>query len=91
MQAVAVKTGAVEREVQQFVPGKIGKELEIKEETEENNLLEDTSNKDFTINTVTENTTEEGLMEEMVNENKQVLGSNLVTYFILHMFSDCQC
>jgi hypothetical protein len=85
MQAEAVKTGAVEREVQQFVPGKIGKEKEIKEETEENNLLEDTSNKDFIINTVTENTTEEVLMEEMVTENKQVHVSKLVTYFIIFL------
>ena len=70
MQAEAVKTGAVEREVQQFVPGKL--EKEIKEETWENNLQVDTPKKDVTINTVTESITEEVLMEEMVDRNKQV-------------------
>ena len=33
MQAEAVKTRAVKREVRQFVPGKLGKEKEIKKET----------------------------------------------------------
>jgi hypothetical protein len=78
MQAEAVKTGAVEREVQQFVPGKIRGEKESKEEKEENNLLGDAPNKDVTINTVTEKITEEVLMNEMVNENKQVHGSKLL-------------
>jgi hypothetical protein len=86
MQAEAVKTMALEREVQQFVPGKIGKEKEIKKETGESSLDGDTPNKDVTTNTVINSITEEVLVEEMVDENKQVHASKILTYFISFLF-----
>ena len=47
--------------------------IDIKEENEEVNLIGGSLN--VTINTVTESITEEVLLEEMVDRNKQVPGT----------------
>ena len=57
--------------------------IDIKEENEEVNLIGGSLN--VTINTVTESIPEEGFMEGIVEETKQVNGSKHVTYFISYL------